>query len=308
MSFAHETKTMLVEMADETKHDCCRRSGLYGIMYAAGIFSRNRCKLVTTCEELAELTVKRLRELYRIEANLYLTDRKSGDEEERKSCKITVPQKKELDKLFCGLKYSEDDCEAKIVEKVFKCPNCRSSFLRGVFLSAGTITDPEKGYHLEISLTDVLFADSLEGFLTALGFEPKRTVRKNENVLYFKDSESIENFLAYIGANSAAFTIMNKKIERELRSGANRIANGEIANLTKTVNAASDQIAAIKQLIADKRIDTLPEELRQTAYLRLENSSLTLSELAALHEPPITKSGVNHRLKKIMEQASRKDD
>ena len=173
--------------------------------------------------------------------------------------------------------------------------------MRGVFLSAGTITDPEKGYHLEVSLSDAERADELMRLLKENMLDAKLMQRKSEYVLYYKDSESIENFLAYIGANNAAFTIMNKKIEREIRSGANRLANGEMANITKAVAAAVDQTAAIKELISSGEIEHLPDELKKTAYLRLEHEDASLSQLASLHSPPITKSGVNHRLKKIVE-------
>ena len=144
----------------------------------------------------------------------------------------------------------------------------------------------------------------LNELLSTLGLEPKTTVRKTEQVIYYKDSESIENFLALIGANNAAFTIMNKKIERELRSDINRIANGEVANIEKTAKAAGAQIAAIRELKASGELERMPDELRITAYLRLENSDASLIKLAELHDPPITKSGVNHRLKKILEWKS----
>ncbi len=300
MSFAHETKTGLVAHSEGLKHDCCRKAELYGILYAAGIFSRERLKLVTTCEELAELTVKRLREQYRIEANLYITEKKSGAADERRSCKLTVPQKKELARLFHALKYSEDEPESNLKTEMLRCVSCMAAFVRGVFLAAGTLTDPDKGYHLELDFLNESAAKKLSELLLENGLEPKYTSRKTEHVLYYKDSESIENFLAFIGANGAAFTIMNKKIERELRSDANRIANSELANIGKTIAAAGDQIAAINALKAAGELERMPDELKITAYLRLEHADATLAKLASLHEPPITKSGVNHRLKKIM--------
>ena len=300
MSFAQETKASLAALSDAMKHDCCRRAALYGIMYAAGIFTRQKCKLVTSSEELASLAVKWLHDQYGIDGNLYVTDKKSGDADERRSCKITIPQKKELERLLGGFHYAPEDPEHLIKNEMFRCPNCTGAFVRGAFLSAGTLTDPEKSYHLEMSFTTEAAADGLAALLAELSLEPKRMTRKTEHVLYYKDSESIENFLAFVGATNAAFTIMNKKIERELRSDANRLANGELANIGKTVAAASDQIAAIHALIASGEIERMPDELRQTAYIRLENDDATLSALAALHDPPITKSGVNHRLKKIM--------
>lgn len=299
MSFAQETKAGLVSLSDGIKHDCCRRAGLYGIVYSAGIFSRERLKLVTACEELAELAVKWLHDRYQICANLYVTERKSNDSDERRSCKITVPQKKEMARLFHGFRYSESDAEYQFKREMLHCDGCLPAFVRGVFLSAGTVTDPDKSYHLELNFTSAEVSHSIAELLCECGLEPKRTSRKNENVLYYKDSESIENFLVFIGATGAAFSLMNKKIERELRSGANRIANSELANIGKTIAAAGDQIAAINDLKMSGELDRIPDELRITAHLRLEHPDATLSQLAALHDPPITKSGVNHRLKKL---------
>ncbi len=300
MSFSHETKLGLVNLSETMKHECCKRAVLYGILFSAGVFTRTKCKLVTTSPELAELVVNWLRGLYSVTGNLYVTDRKSGDEDERRVSKITIPQKKELEHLFHALKYLSEQPLSDINRDMFKCQNCRAAFVRGVFLSVGTVTNPDKSYHLEMSLTSEELARELSTLLCEIELEPKSMQRKNEYVLYYKDSENIENFLAYIGANTAAFTIMNKKIERELRSEANRIANGELANLGKTVAAAGDQIAAINALKASGELSKMPEELQITAMLRLEHFDATLSELAALHDPPITKSGVNHRLKKIV--------
>ena len=300
MSFAHETKSALAAASLLLKHDCCKRSELYGILYSAGVFSRERLKLVTTCEPLAELCIKRIKEKFSVDANLYITEKKSGDADEKRSSKITVPKKEELSKIFRGLKYEEADEPSAIKEELFKCASCRAAFVRGVFLTAGTVTDPDKGYHLEMSFISEPAADAVWAFLDEMELAPKRMVRKTENVLYYKDSESIENFLAFIGANNAAFAIMNKKIEREIRSDANRLANSELANIGKTVAAAGDQLAAINALVASGDIDRLPDELKITANLRLMNPDATLLQLAAMHEPPITKSGVNHRLKKIV--------
>ena len=251
--------------------------------------------------ELATLAVKWLHEFHGIEANMYVTEKKSGEADEKRSCKITVVQKKELEKLFYNLRYDADEPLHNIKTDTLKCQNCQAAFLRGVFLSSGTISDPDKGYHLEMNFTNEAQCQGFADMLSQNGFEPKRMMRKTEYVLYYKDSESIENFLAFIGANNAAFTIMNKKIERELRSDMNRIANGEVANIEKTTKAAGAQINAIRALKACGELERMPDELKVTAELRLEHSEATLSELANLHNPPITKSGVNHRLKKIME-------
>lgn len=304
MSFAKQTKASLVKFSGTVKHDCCRRAELYGILYGAGVFTRERIKLVTLSEELAGLCTKRLLELYGITANLYVTEKKSGADDERRSFKITLVQKKDLARLFYQFRYPDDALASDIVPEMFKCGSCRAAFMRGVFLSAGTVTDPDKSYHLELDFTDAVLYSKIYEFLIEEGLEPKHMTRKNEEVLYYKDSESIENFLAYIGANNAAFEIMNKKIERGIRSDMNRIANGEVANIEKTTKAAQSQIAAIRALKESGELERMPDELKTTANLRLEHSDATLLQLAELHTPPITKSGVNHRLKKILEWKS----
>ncbi len=256
---------------------------------------------MSTSEELAMLTMKRLRDLHFVEGNLYVSDKKSGNADERRNFKITVVLKKDLERIFRSLKYEEGDSADLIKSASIKCQNCRAAFIRGAFLSSGTVSNPDKGYHLEMNFSGEAAADNMACYLSEVGLDPKRMTRKNEFVLYYKDSESIESFLAYIGATDAAFTIMNKKIERELRSDANRRANSELANISKTVSAAGDRIAAIKALKDSGMLDGMPEELKITANIQLENIEATLSQLALLHNPPITKSGVNHRLKKIME-------
>ncbi len=301
MSFAKQTKASLVRFSQSLKHDCCRKAELYGILYGAGVFTRERIKLVTLSEELSGLCMRRLSELYGIDANLYVTEKKSGADDERRSFKITLVQKKDLARLFYQFRYADDAPASDIVPEMFKCTSCRAAFVRGVFLSAGTLTDPDKGYHLEIDFTDEVLCLKFYELLAFDGLEPKRMTRKNEEVLYYKDSESIENFLAYIGANNAAFEIMNKKIERGIRSDMNRIANGEVANIGKTAKAATSQIAAIRALKESGELERMPDELKITANLRLEHSEASLLRLAELHTPPITKSGVNHRLKKILE-------
>lgn len=304
MSFAQETKSALVKLSEAMKHDCCRRAALYGILYGAGIFTRERIKLITTCEELARLAVKWLHDQHAIESNLYVTERKNSDADERSSFKLTVASKKDLERLFYNLRYDEGQAAAEIRTEMLRCANCKAAFIRGVFLSAGTLTDPEKGYHLETDFLDTWACTNFAALLILEGLEPKRMTRKNEEVLYYKDSESIENFLAFIGASNAAFTIMNKKIEREIRAGMNRVTNGEVANIEKTTKAAGAQIAAIRALKASGEIERMPDELKITANLRLEYPEASLPQLAAKHEPPITKSGVNHRLKKILEWKS----
>lgn len=203
-------------------------------------------------------------------------------------------------KRCCRHSYQYGNSLNDIIEiEKFKCEECIKYFLRSVFLTYGTITNPDKSYHLELIVSDDGIADSLQELLTQYSIEPKKTKRKNNYILYYKESELIVDFLNIIGANKSAFHIMNTKIRKELRNNANRLANCDTANIDKTVSAAMIHIDAIKTLITTGEINNLSDELKATAYLRLENPDITLNELAELHEPPISKSGVNHRLKKI---------
>ena len=181
----------------------------------------------------------------------------------------------------------------------FACDDCKKYFLRGIFLMYGTITDPDKSYHLELILPNETLANSLMDLLSNDGLTPKKTVRKNNYILYYKESDIIVDFLNIIGANKSAFRIMNVRIEKEIRNNTNRLVNCDTANIDKTVSAAIYQIDAINTLITTGEINNLPNELRETAYLRLNNPDITLNELAELHNPPISKSGVDYRLRKL---------
>lgn len=174
-----------------------------------------------------------------------------------------------------------------------------SAFLRGVFVSCGSVTDPNKEYHLEIVLPENHRSETLRAFIEEHGMSVKSTVRYKSTVLYFKTSELIEDFLTYIGAGNKALEIMQIKIEKDIRNRTNRVVNCDSANLDKTV-AASEKSRRDITLIIDKLgLDSLPPELRETARLRLDNPESSLSELCSLHESEISRSGLNHRLKKL---------
>lgn len=177
---------------------------------------------------------------------------------------------------------------------------CRRAFLRGAFLAGGSVTDPEKRYHLELSTTHLKVSRETELLLDELALKPKATERKGSSVLYFKQSEAIEDFLTLIGAPVSAMAVMSAKIEKDWRNDANRKTNCDAANVDKAVAAAQEQLAALRRLEERGKFDTLPEKLRQTAELRRAHPEVTLQELAELHEPPLTKSAVNHRLRKLL--------
>lgn len=182
----------------------------------------------------------------------------------------------------------------------FACDECRNAFLRGVFLKCGSVNAPDKSNHLEMKVGSEMNADEMCIFLREMGLEAKVSKRREKYVVYFKDGDTIFHVLSVMGAQKCAFDLVNTQIEKNIRNNVNRVNNCEMANMQKSANATVRQLDAIRELIKDERFDTLPDKLLYTATLRRDNPDLSLTDLAAIHEPPITKSCVNHRLEKII--------
>lgn len=187
-----------------------------------------------------------------------------------------------------------------------KCENCLKEFLRASFLEFGLVTDPAKDDHLEFSVSGRDDFDAVKRALEEAGFSPKESERNGKKVLYFKKNETVGDFLAYIGALSSAFDIMNVKLVREMRNETNRIVNCETANIKKAVESSQKYIEAIEYLQKKGSLTVLPDELREAAELRAANHQASLGELASKCSPPITKSGMKHRLEKILAFAAEK--
>ena len=160
-----------------------------------------------------------------------------------------------------------------------------------------------KGYHLELATSHYHVGRELPALLREAGFEPKETKRKGNRVVYFKQSHHIEDFLTYLGAPVAAMAVMNAKLERDLQGRVNRQVNCDSANLDKTVAAAREQLAAIQRLRELGRLDSLPDKLQEAARLRMDHPELNLAQLGALCDPAVSKSALNHRMRKLMEIA-----
>ena len=188
-------------------------------------------------------------------------------------------------------------------EMVSGSDSSAGAFLRGVFVCCGSVTDPGKEYHLELTLPASERSELLRRFIEEHGMSIKITKRGKLPVLYAKESELIEDFLTYIGAGSHALTIMQVKIEKDFRNRVNRSVNCDSANLDKTVAASEKVRRDIEFIIGSAGFETLKPELRETARLRLENPENSLSELCEMFTPPISRSGLNHRLKKLSQIA-----
>lgn len=185
-----------------------------------------------------------------------------------------------------------------------RCENCHAVYLRAVFILFGSLTNPNKGYHLDFLLHTERVRDSVRKVLSDCGFTFHEGMRLEKYLLYVKSSSEIEDFLMFIGARNAAFDIMNLKIEREFRNSVNRQVNCDTANIEKQLESVKKYTDAIGYLIESGGIARLPDELRKTAMLRYENDQLSLAELGQLAEPAVSKSGMKHRLEKIFAAAN----
>jgi DNA-binding protein WhiA len=181
---------------------------------------------------------------------------------------------------------------------------CRAAFLRGAFLAGGSVTDPEKAYHLELTTTHQTVAREAYTLIhEVLSFYPKTAVRGGGQVLYLKQSDQISDFLACLGASLASMGIIEAKLEKELNNKVNRRCNCDDANTSKVVEAAQEQLNAIRILQEKHLYEHLPAKITQAADARAKHPEASLTELAAMMEPPITKPAMNHRLKKLVQMA-----
>ena len=182
---------------------------------------------------------------------------------------------------------------------------CRRAFLRGAFLGAGTVTNPEKGYHFEWRAEDAQLARTLEKLLEKSELPFHSYIRKGVEVVYFKDAQQVSDMLALMGAGSSVLEMENIRIRKQLRAAATRAANCDEHNSEKMLDAGQQQAEAIRRISLAEGLFTLPKALREMARLRVENPDLSLQELGEMADPPLSKSGVNHRLRRLMEIADR---
>ena len=186
------------------------------------------------------------------------------------------------------------------------CDNCRARYAAGLFVSFGSVTDPQKAHHLEFSFSTEAERDAAEVILCELGFEPASTQRKGRHIAYFKSSDSIVDLLGTFGANNAMFEYLNARIIGSIKNDTNRRVNFDNANIKKSLDATQEQIRVIDLIVDNGLLNELSADLRETAWLRLDNPEISLAALGLKFNDPISKSGVNHRMEKIFEFARRK--
>ncbi len=275
---------------------CCALSQCFGILLFCNSFHADTIRIITESREFAQLLPKLFRKAFSLDFDTVPQEEAAG----KLVFTITDPEK--LRRILERFGFDQGQTVSmQLNYSVLEESCCHNAFLRGAFLAGGSVTDPDKGYHLEIATTHAGVAPQTFALMQeALPFAPKLVKRGGGHVLYFKQSDQISDFLTYLGAPVAAMGIMEARLEKELNNKVNRRCNCDDANTSKVVEAAQEQLAAIRILRDRGMLEHLPRKLAQAAAAREENPAASLTELAALMEPPITKPAMNHRLKKLV--------
>lgn len=303
MSFSSEVKEELSRMTAQGRH--CRIAELAAIISMCGRVLINekeqyQIRIHTENVYVARKCFTLLRKSFNIKADV------SVRQGRKRNCLYTVAvnDKEAAYRILQAARLIDENQEIRedlslLSNQVIQMECCRRAFLRGAFLAAGSISDPEKSYHFEIVCSTEKKAAQLVEIMERFHLDGKQVLRKNYHVVYLKEGEQIVDVLNIMGAYVALMEMENVRIVKDIRNSVNRKLNCEMANITKTVTAASKQVADIEFLAGKIGLNALPENLREIAKLRLEYPDATLAELGEMLYPPVGKSGVNHRLRKL---------
>ena len=297
VSFSASTKAEICR--NMSNRACCALAECYGILLFCNSFTQESIRIITESREFAYNLPWLFEKAFHVEFDSFPSLEAPG----KLIFQITDPHKIEAIMDAFGLDHKETlaiHVNLPVVEE--DC--CKHAFLQGAFLAGGSVTDPAKGYHLEITTTHSSVAKQTYLLLgEAVYFYPKTTHRGGNQILYFKQSDQISDFLTLVDAPVASMGIMEARLEKELNNKVNRRCNCDDANTSKVVEAAQEQLSAIRSLQERGVLEKLPGKLKEAAFARLEHPESSLTELAAMMQPPISKPAMNHRLKQLMKMA-----
>ncbi|WP_434307530.1 DNA-binding protein WhiA [Clostridium botulinum] len=304
MSFSLKVKNEVCKHVEVNKQEAIAE--LSAIMKVSGtlLFTNKQFNFKITTENaaIARLVFKILKEHFGIHTEIMIKKNNSlkknniyiiliSEEEGVKSLLKEVGIIKETINVF-SLDYN-------IPKSIIECDECRRAYIRGAFLGGGSISNPEKTYHLEFVTHNEEYAKDLSNLINSYNLNSKVIKRKNSYIIYLKEGEQIVDLLNIIGAHASLLELENVRIMKEMRNNVNRLVNCETANLSKTVNAAVRQVESIKFIKREIGLGRLPKNLRDVAELRIKYPDESLRELGKMLNPPVGKSGVNHRLRRI---------
>jgi DNA-binding protein WhiA len=306
MSFSATTKDELARL--EIDKQCCELAELSALIRMDGTLqiSANQQYSLNVITENASVARRAYNLAKRqLQVPVHIVVRRKLRLKKNNSYLVKIYPQRFSDLQKLGLVSADGEIQAGIEKKLIKKQCDRKAYLRGAFLAGGSISNPEGNYHLEIIASDKVLASDLCQIFHNFGLNAKISRRKKFQVVYLKESDHIFDFLALIGAHQAVLEFENIRILKEMRNQVNRIVNCETANLNKTVDAAVRQLENIRLIERTIGLKALPENLQEIARLRLEFPDSSLKELGEHLQPKVSKSGVNHRLRKIDEIAEK---
>ena len=301
VSFSASAKGELCRILPQKQ--CCALAQCFGILLFCNSFTNDGLRIITESRDFASILPKLFRKAFSVSFDMI-----PGDDETGKLTFI-IYEREKIATIMTAYGFDPGDTLALHINlPVVEDECCKTAFFRGAFLAGGSVTDPAKGYHLELTTTHQSVAREAYTLVQdILGFYPKTVARAGSQILYVKNSELVSDCLTYLGAPVAAMGIMEARLEKELNNKVNRRCNCDEANTSKVVEAAQEQLSAIRMLKSKRILKGLPEKLKQAAIAREKNPEASLTELAAMMDPPITKPAMNHRLKKLIEMAKEAD-
>ena len=293
MSFASQAREEIAQRSLQLQKDCCVRAAAYGIACFAKYFDA-RGLVLQTEQELTARVAEQLFARCGVQGTVLERPRPSGVVYE---FGIREPEQvRRMHELF-GTTGSETSLQ--IDPGLIRCQTCVSAYISTAFLCGGTVTDPQKEYNLEFLTGRTNLARDFEALLAEHEFAPRRTRRNGVNLIYVKSSANVQRILAFMGAAQAAEQIGTQKAVKQVRNQINRHTNCDTANLGKTARANAHTLKAIRFLQEQNAMESLPDALQQAAAMRMEYPDLSLTALCACFDPPISKSGLSHRMKKL---------
>ena len=311
MSFSATTKNELsrIPLTDR----CCAMAELAALVRMNGTIQisgmkKINLKFTTENAAIARRIFSLLKAIYNTEVEVMV--RRNKQLKKNNNYLIIINNKDISRKILEDIGFIRDESSVfnpnfTIPEELIKNRCCRRSYIRGAFLGGGSISNPEKTYHLEFVTSNEEHAIDLSSVINSFGLNSKIVIRKENYVVYIKEGEQIVDLLNIIGAHQALLKLEDIRVLKNVRNNINRIVNCETANLSKTIDASMRQVESIKYIKNTIGLEKLPENLREVARLRLEYSEASLKEIGMMLEPPVGKSGVNHRFRKIEELADK---
>lgn len=293
------------------KHELCEKSRpfsnnsiklLYGLLLFSRSFKVSNISFYTENKEISDLASELIMQKFNCIVDIISSGRNYA-KKNKENIILKIPYEKDRRNILKSFGYLEDKINIKINTNSLKTKEDTKLFLRGVFLSCGNLANPKNDYHLEFSVSYMNLCKSLFELINSienLNFKVKSTVRKGNFIIYIKNSSNIIDFLTYIGASLSAMDLMQIKMLKEVRNYVNRTTNFEAANITKIASAATTQIKAIKKIKRSGHFNYLDENLKELANLRIKNPEMSLRELGENLSNPITRSSVNHKMKKLL--------